>query len=95
MGGGDARSPRTVVSGDGFNPKVAEALNYHANYVMPFWAPYLRRVDRIGNHIFYAMKGGLNWAPGALNGRGDLPPAPAEQASAIARPPTAALIVAR
>ena len=41
---------------------------------MPFWAPSLRRVDRIGMHIFYSMRAGLNWAPGALNGRGDLPP---------------------
>jgi len=63
-----------VVSGANFNPKVAEALNYHANYVYPFWAPSLRRVDRIGAHIFYAMRAGLIWAPGALNGRGDLPP---------------------
>jgi len=71
-----------VVSGANFNPKVAEALNYHANYVYPFWAPSLRRVDRIGAHIFYAMRAGLNWAPGALNGRGDLPPAPTVVASA-------------
>src|SRR5271163_3298129 len=63
-----------VVGGVSFNPKVAEALNYHANYVYPFWAPSLRRVDRIGAHIFYAMRSDLNWAPGALNGRGDLPP---------------------
>jgi spore germination cell wall hydrolase CwlJ-like protein len=71
-----------VVSGADFNPKVSEALNYHANYVMPFWAPSLRRVDRIGAHIFYAMRPGLNWAPGALNGRGDLPPVPQVQAAA-------------
>ncbi len=90
------RIAQSVVSGATYNPKVAEALNYHANYVMPFWAPYLRRVDRIGNHIFYAMKNGLNWAPGALNGRGDLPPAPAQQASAAqAQAASAALIVAR
>ncbi len=76
------RIAQEVVSGVAFNPKVAEALNYHANYVYPFWAPSLRRVDRIGAHIFYAMRAGLNWAPGALNGRGDLPPAPAVVASA-------------
>ncbi len=76
------RIAQAVVSGANYNPKVAEAVNYHANYVMPFWAAYLRRVDRIGNHIFYAMRSGLNWAPGALNGRGDLPPATA-QASAV------------
>jgi spore germination cell wall hydrolase CwlJ-like protein len=68
------RIAQEVVTGANFNPKVAEALNYHANYVMPFWAPSLRRVDRIGAHIFYAMRPGANWAPGALNGRGDLPP---------------------
>ena len=62
-----------VVSGRNFNPLVAQAVNYHANYVAPFWAGYLRKVDRIGAHIFYAMRDGLNWAPGALNGHGDRP----------------------
>ena len=79
------RIAQEVVSGVNYNPKVAEALNYHANYVYPFWAPSLRRVDRIGAHIFYAMRVGLNWAPGALNGRGDLPPAPAAAQTAAAR----------
>jgi hypothetical protein len=68
------RIAQEVVSGANFNPKVGEAVNYHANYVSPFWVGYLRRVDRIGAHIFYAMREGVNWAPGALNGRGDLPP---------------------
>ena len=68
------RIAEEVVEGVNYNPRLAEALNYHAAYVMPFWAPSLRKVDRIGLHIFYAMRQGLNWAPGALNGRGDLPP---------------------
>jgi spore germination cell wall hydrolase CwlJ-like protein len=68
------RIAQAVATGANYNPKVVEALNYHANYVYPFWAPSLRRVDRIGAHIFYAMRVGMNWAPGALNGRGDLPP---------------------
>jgi hypothetical protein len=62
-----------VVSGKSYNPAVAEAVNYHANYVSPFWVGYLRRVDRIGAHVFYAMRDGVNWAPGALNGHGDRP----------------------
>jgi len=73
------RIVKDVVNGVNYNPKVAEALNYHAAYVMPFWAPSLRRVDRIGLHIFYSMRAGLNWAPGALNGRGDLPPVTASK----------------
>jgi hypothetical protein len=63
-----------VVSGQNYNAKVGEAVNYHANYVSPFWVGYLRKVDRIGAHIFYAMRDGVNWAPGALNGNGDRPP---------------------
>ena len=68
-----ARIAQEVVSGQSYNPRVAEAVNYHANYVAPFWVGYLRRVDRIGAHIFYAMRDGVNWAPGALNGHGDKP----------------------
>jgi spore germination cell wall hydrolase CwlJ-like protein len=68
------RIAQEVVAGSNYNSRVGEAVNYHANYVAPFWAGYLRKVDRIGNHIFYAMREGVNWAPGALNGRGDLPP---------------------
>jgi hypothetical protein len=68
------RIAQDVVSGANYNPKVGEAVNYHANYVAPFWVGYLTRVDRIGAHIFYAMRDGVNWAPGALNGRGDRPP---------------------
>jgi spore germination cell wall hydrolase CwlJ-like protein len=68
------RIAEAVVSGANYNPLLGEALNYHAYYVYPFWAPSLRRVDRIGAHIFYAMRSGVTWAPGALNGRGDLPP---------------------
>ncbi|HEY5204277.1 MAG TPA: cell wall hydrolase [Roseiarcus sp.] len=68
------RIARDVVSGANYNPKVGVAVNYHANYVAPFWVGYLKRVDHIGAHIFYAMRDGVNWAPGALNGRGDRPP---------------------
>ena len=52
------------MSGANYNPKVGVAVNYHANYVSPFWVGYLKRVDRIGAHIFYAMRDGVNWAPG-------------------------------
>src|SRR5271163_1714964 len=68
------RIAEAVVTGVSYDPKLADAVNYHAAYVYPFWAPSLKRVERIGAHIFYAMRPGLNWAPGALNGRGDLPP---------------------
>jgi hypothetical protein len=39
----------------------AGLVGRHANRLSPFWAGYLRKVDRIGAHIFYAMR--VNWAP--------------------------------
>ncbi len=62
-----------VVNGKTYIPEVAQAVNYHATYVAPFWRGYLKRVDKIGMHIFYAMRDGTDWAPGALNGHGDRP----------------------
>lgn len=32
--------------------KVAEATNYHADYVRPRWARSMRRISKIGRHIF-------------------------------------------
>src|SRR5208337_2213222 len=37
------RIAEAVVNGKIYNPAVVEAVNYHANYVSPFWAGYLRR----------------------------------------------------
>jgi hypothetical protein len=62
------RIAQDVVSGAAYNPQVGEAVNYHANYVMPYWASTLQRVDRIGHHIFYKLRPGqtASAAPGAL-----------------------------
>ena len=67
-----------VYNGTLYDANLASAINYHAAYVRPFWAGTLKRLDRIGLHIFYAMRPGLYWAPGALNGHGDQPPAVAQ-----------------
>ena len=93
MGDGD-RASRTRVfkARPRYDPRFASAINYHAAYVRPFWAPTLKKLDRVGLHIFYAMRPGLYWAPGALNGRGDLPPllAQAGQIAAVKAVPTRA-----
>jgi hypothetical protein len=54
------RIAKDVVSGAVYNPLVGEAVNYHANYVTPYWASTLQRVDRIGHHIFYKLRVGQN-----------------------------------
>jgi hypothetical protein len=54
------RIAKDVVSGAVYNPLVGEAVNYHANYVTPYWASALQRVDRIGHHIFYKLRVGQN-----------------------------------
>ncbi len=62
------RIAQDVTSGALYNPTVGEAVNYHANYVMPYWASTLQRVDVIGHHIFYKERVGHagSSAPGAL-----------------------------
>ncbi|WP_225206584.1 cell wall hydrolase [Novosphingobium huizhouense] len=40
--------------------RVPGALNYHADYVRPYWAPTLDRVAKLGAHIFYRpLQGGV------------------------------------
>ena len=42
------------------DPSVAmlgNAVNYHADYVTPRWAHTMRRLIKIGHHIFYAQNG--------------------------------------
>jgi spore germination cell wall hydrolase CwlJ-like protein len=36
---------------------LGNAVNYHADYVTPRWAHTMRRLTRIGHHIFYAFGG--------------------------------------
>ena len=36
-----------------FLPDVGAATHYHASYVRPRWARTMKKVDKIGRHIFY------------------------------------------
>ena len=45
-----------VINGSLYLPEVGKATHYHANYVYPDWAPRLKRVAKIGHHIFYQFK---------------------------------------
>lgn len=44
---------------------VGTATHYHADYVRPWWAPSLLKVNQIGAHIFYRWNG-LNGASAAF-----------------------------
>ena len=37
--------------------QVNGAVNYHADYVLPYWAASMVRVTKIGRHIFYRPSG--------------------------------------
>lgn len=47
-----------VTGGTLYLTEVANATHYHANYVYPRWAPRLKKVTKIGAHIFYRFKHG-------------------------------------
>ena len=46
-----------ALAGRGFAP-VGLSTFYHANYVLPGWAPRLLKTAVIGNHLFYRLPGG-------------------------------------
>lgn len=39
------------------DPSVGAATHYHANYVLPYWAPRLEKLTQIGAHVFYRFPG--------------------------------------
>ena len=43
-----------AMSGDASVAAIGTATNYHADYVSPRWARTMRRMAKIGHHIFYA-----------------------------------------
>lgn len=45
-----------IAKGDLYLTEVANATHYHASYVYPHWAPKLKKVTKIGLHIFYKFK---------------------------------------
>ena len=47
-----------ALAGRVFAP-VGHATNYHADYVLPYWAASLDKQVQVGRHIFYRLKGNL------------------------------------
>ncbi len=47
---------------------VGTATHYHADYVAPYWAPTLYKIEKIGRHIFYRWTG-PSGMPKAFTGR--------------------------
>ena len=47
-----------VIAGDLYLDEVGYATHYHATYVYPHWAPRMKKVTKIGHHVFYHFKRG-------------------------------------
>ncbi|WP_425348808.1 cell wall hydrolase [Pararhizobium antarcticum] len=47
-----------VTAGKIWFPEVGSATHYHATYVRPDWGPTMKRLTKIGKHIFYRTYGG-------------------------------------
>ena len=52
------RIGRDVTSGKTWIADVGDSTHYHANYVRPRWAGRMKKVDKIGAHIFYRTRFG-------------------------------------
>ena len=46
-----------VIGGQTYLSEVGGATHYHANYVRPGWARRLVKMDVIGHHVFYKLRG--------------------------------------
>lgn len=44
---------RNATDGDQLIAELKTATNYHANYVRPNWAPKMKKLKQIGQHVFY------------------------------------------
>ena len=47
-----------VTAGRIWIPEVGSSTHYHATYVKPGWARTMKRMKKIGLHIFYRTYGG-------------------------------------
>jgi hypothetical protein len=52
------RIAHDVTQGQTYLADIGGSTHYHANYVRPFWAKRLKRMERIGHHIFYKLRPG-------------------------------------
>jgi spore germination cell wall hydrolase CwlJ-like protein len=51
------RIAKKVINGKAYVESVGKSTHYHANYVSPRWIRDMIRLDKIGKHIFYSMRG--------------------------------------
>ena len=49
---------RGAVQGNLYLTEVGYATHYHATYVYPHWAPRMKKLTKIGLHVFYQFKRG-------------------------------------
>ncbi|MBZ6075942.1 cell wall hydrolase [Microvirga puerhi] len=52
------RIATAVLEGKTYLADVGGATHYHADYVRPYWAKRLKKMDVIGRHIFYKLRPG-------------------------------------
>ncbi len=52
------RIAHEVTDGSTYVSDIGGSTHYHANYVTPFWARSLKKMEVIGHHIFYTLKPG-------------------------------------
>ena len=57
-----ARTIATAALGGAVYAPVGSATYYHADRMLPWWAPSLARVGAVGSHIFYRWRGAMERA---------------------------------
>jgi hypothetical protein len=64
---------RQIMAGELWLPEVGYSTFYHANYVSPYWAGSMSKIDKIGRHIFYKKRNEEPYLVEAAAGEGAAP----------------------
>ena len=83
---------QAALSGRVYAP-VGHATHYHADYVVPYWAPTLDKLVQVGRHIFYRWMGraGKAGAFGQRYAQAEMVPAPTVPQDPALPPPDPAV----
>jgi hypothetical protein len=87
---------KKITAGELWLPEVGYSTYYHANYVNPYWAGSMSKIDKIGRHIFYKKRNEEPYVVEASAGDAQQPEAgqPPSSTSMFSLTPTLSLVSA-
>jgi hypothetical protein len=74
---------KKITAGELWLPEVGYSTYYHANYVSPYWAGSMNKIDKIGRHIFYKKRNEEPYVADASDTEAAAPEQPGESSTSL------------